>query len=1370
MLKRILISLFCALTLLTAHADEASYQFKHFKSADGLPHQQIQSMAFDAEGRLWIGTRNGLACYDGYTFRCYFHNSADSLSLPHNFVLKVYVDKSDRVWAGTENGICVYDRKNDSFIRKSLPQGRIEQITETSDGAIICADGSIYRLDAGATEFRHVPRRFEDKPLGMAVSPDNRLVVTTVNGICQFDRQMKSCSEREIKFYPEGIHDLDGTSPVMFDSTGKMWYDLNSRGVACFDPKTGLTETYGPDRLSDTTVRDITEDRQGRIWIGTEKGINIIDPATGEVSVITHNLVNPSKLNDNAIYSIVCDSDNNIWIGTYFGGINMLSRSDNQFTWIPPGYDSRSIGGKAIRRIVEPVPGKLWLALEDGAINIYSTDDGSVAPFTAIPGIGPNVHELNYDPRSGEMWIGTFLNGLFRYDLSTGASRHYIIGEKGLDSSSIFTISRQPQANDEEPVLWIGTTTGLRYYDPATDTFRRIGHQALDIDFVYSSLVDDEGNLWVGTQNNGLYRIDRETREIKEWTNAQSDNNGLLDNYITTLFEDRNGRIYVGTNNGGLYYFDRGSLDMKKIGDGSKLGTVCALLQDRSGNVWMSTSNGLYQFLPGSLRFHHYTVADGLPENQFNFNSALEGSDGRIYFGTVNGLVKFGPGVAKRRIKMRPVHFNTLSLNGKEMSVGAPESPLESALDSMKELHLSYGESRQFSIGFGVIDPAGANGVYYQMKVDGLDKEWHDLGKMHSFNAMELNPGNYKLMVRSSTDPDHWDDAPVSTLGLSIAPPFYSSLWAYLCYFVLLIIMAAFGYKIFTMRMREKQAVKLAQIDKEKSEELNREKMEFFTNISHELKTPLSLIVAPLKYLNDNQDLTPDARKRLSVAIANTDKMVGLIDELVTFNRVETGNFQLYFQKGNPLTFIEKVARYFYTAAEENGVSLHIYVENNGEDVWYSTTCVERIVNNLLSNAVKYTPRGGEVNVRASIMEETAGTGDLPQGIYLAIEVRDTGIGIAPEELENIFTKYYQTRRGYNADHTGWGIGLATVRRLVEMHRGVIKVDSRMGEGSAFKVYLLVSPGAFEDRCYIAAPAKENPTPDFRIAHSGNQAPPALPDYAKSHDRMSMLLVEDNTELLNYLRESFVANYNVYTATNGVEALKITAEHPVDIVVSDVMMPEMDGIELCNRLKNDLSTSHIPVILLTAKNDEQSTMAGFQSGAEAYVTKPFDPQILELRVKNIMRARSRFSKAIIESGEEVPEMAVATAEVEVPAFNKFDKDFLARVNALIAENMDNSQFSIADITREFGISRSLLHIKMKSFANTSMTDYIRQRRMARACELLREGYIVSETAYATGYSDPNYFTKVFKKEFGVTPTEFIANPSGSRSSRSGKSE
>lgn len=1347
----------CILTMFGAAAAGLtdSFHFTHFKSADGLPHQQIQSMAFDHDGRLWIGTRNGLASYDGYSFDTYYHNPADSTSLPHNFIQKVFVDSRGVLWVCTDNGFCYYRPATGDFQRVSLPERRITSITETRDHTIICAGGRVYMRPDGSREFHHVPRQQENYVLGMAVSPDNRVFVSTRGAVTYYDAAMHSGTEIDRRVTGNYLEGYAGISPIFFDSHGYLWIGLNGNGVMCLDIANGHTTIYDEGRLTNGTVRDIAEDRNGRIWLGTEKGINIIDPETGAVGMITQDLVNNSKLNDNAIYCIVPDCNNNVWIGTYFGGINLLSANYSRFAWTAPGYDNLSLRGKAIRRIVEPVDGQLWLALEDGGINILNLPDGNVTVFDRIKDLGPNVHELYYNQDNGDVWIGTFLNGLFRYNQRSGAIRHYTTGESGLSSTSIFTIVKQSDPAGGEPKLWIGTTEGLRYFDPQTDSFKRIDHTVLANDFIYSSMVDHDGNLWVGTVNYGLYRVDHRTGEVKGWSEAEpSDPDGFHDHYITALLEDSNGRVYVGTNNGGLYYMEPGSMQVRRMGDGGGVfGTVCALIRDRNGAVWMTTSNGLYKIDPRTLHLHHYTVSDGLPENQFNFNSALEGSDGRMYFGTVNGLVSFAPGLTKNKALSREVHFTDLTINGKEITTRTPGSPLTTSLDATEVLSLDYDQSRMFGVTYGVIAPGGALSTAYQVKVDGIDREWRDVGQQRRFTTMELSPGTYKLNVRASSDSDSWEEAPVRTLTIKIAPPFYRSVWAYILYLLVLGCIGYFGYRLFKERMRERQAVRMAQIEKEKSAELNREKLEFFTNISHELKTPLSLILAPLKYLDQHQELTEDSQKRLGVAIANTNKMVGLIDELVTFNRVESGNFQLYLQKGNPLTYIEKVAQYFYETAQERDQSLHIYTENNGEEVWYSTTYVERILNNLLSNAIKYTPRGGEIDVRASIVEQPAVKHGEKDQIYLTFEVRDNGIGIAPEEIDNIFRKYYQTRRGYNTNHHGWGIGLATVRKLVEIHHGTIEVESHMGEGSIFRVRLLVTPGAFDQKCYMNVASQADPEPSYRMAVTAGELPP-LPDYAKKSDRVSILIVEDNPELLAFLSETFARSYNVYTATNGKDALKITSEYAVDIVVSDVMMPEMDGIELCNRLKNDLTTSHIPVILLTAKSDEQSTMLGFQSGAEAYVAKPFDPQILELRVKNILRARKKFIKSIIESSD-----PTETTE-EMPTFNKFDKDFLARINALIEENMDNSQFSIADITREFGISRSLLHIKMKSFANTSMTDYLRRRRMARACELLRQGYNVSETAYRTGYSDPNYFTKVFKKEFGLTPTEFLSNPQG----------
>ncbi len=1325
-----------------------NYFFTHLKSDAGLPHQQVSSMAFDHDGLLWVGTRNGLAKYDGYTFISYYHDADEENSISHNFIRIIFIDSSNNVWIGSDSGICRYRRDTDDFQRYDVDGVHIARIAETVDGSIVCAGDKVFVLKPGHKTFRHVSRQTEGYVVGMAVGPDNKIYMATNQAISYLSPGLTSETVMDASLYSDFLAGFDAIVPMFFDSRGLLWIGRDGDGVMSLNLKTGQKQVYEGSLLTDGTVRSISEDSEGFIWLGTEKGVSAIDCNSGEISNITQHFGKSRTLSDNAVYCITPDAYDNIWVGTYFGGISLAMRNAMRFSWVAPGYDGTTLSGKAVRRVIEPDPGIVWIATEDGGINIMDIKTGKIERFNRIPGLGTNVHELFYDSESKDMWIGTFRNGLFRYNLRTGVSKHYTAFNSGLKSNAIFSIVRKC-GNDRR--LWIATTMGLMIYNPEDDSITPVNHPALDVDFIYCLHADKNGNLWVGTVNRGLFRIDCRTNEIKGWNRKiASDGGGLRDSFITSLYEDNSGRVFIGTNNGGIQIMDGKTLGFVPFCDNpTTFGTVCGMMQDKEGNIWVTTSRGLFKVNPDNLSFIKFTTSDGLPDNQFNFSSTMQASDGNLYFGTVNGLVSFSPDVKKRSDSAVAVHLWRLILNNNAVVPGADGSPLVSTLDAMQDLILDYSESRVFSIDYGIVDPADAGCARYQIFIEGLDKEWRDVGSQRRFTAMELPSGSYVFRVRSLLSGDDWDSAPVKELKLKIKPPYYLSSTAWIIYILIAISLVYLVYRLVTWRMREKQQERLNQIEREQKDELNREKMEFFTNISHELKTPLSLILAPLKHLSSEEKMSDESQERLSTAIANTSKMIDLINELITFNRVESGNFQLFLQKGNPLRLIETWVGYFRGPASEKCISVNVMTQDNGEEVWYSTTYLERIVSNLLSNAVKYTGENGCIDVRASIVEGNSGE------VFLQLEVKDNGIGIAPEEIDNIFRKYYQTKRGYNASHTGWGIGLATVRKLVEIHKGTISVNSAIGEGSVFTVRLNVTRGAFDDSCCISSGAET--ATKYQPTFITN----TLPVYSRSKDEevqkkdekdISILIVEDNPQLLRFLTDEFSKLYNVYTAFNGEEALKVTAEYPVDIVVSDVMMPVMDGIELCDRLKNDLATSHIPVILLTAKNDEESTMAGFRSGAEAYIPKPFDPQLLALRVKNILRARRVYINSKIEETSAVEE----TVE-ELPPLNKFDNEFIERINSLINENMDNSDFSIADITRALGISRSLLHIKMKTFFNASMTDYIKQCRMAKACELLRKGFNVSETAYATGFSDPNYFTKVFKKTYSMPPTEYLSN-------------
>lgn len=1298
-------------------------------------------MVFDGKGYLWIGTRNGLSRYDGYSIITYYNSQNDSNSLCHNFVRALYFDSKGRLWIGTPKGICRFREDREDF--KCYKTGDIATIVEDNRNRLFCSGPELYVYDDEADEFRKIDRADSEYVISMASDSQGRLFLSTNRSIFYYDASFSKTTQIDARYFSDFVTGVDGIIPLKFDSRGRLWVGRNGKGVSCIDLTTGSCRVYPPDEISDGTVRTIAEDQEHKIWLGTEKGITVISP-DGQIDIMRQNFIDKTQLNDNAIYTILPDRNDNIWVGTYFGGINVLLKNNDQFRWVEPGYTDVHVRGKAVRKIIEMPDGRLWIATEDGGINIYDTAQNTIKVFNRIPHLGHNIHCLYFDEATDDLWIGTFRNGLFRYDMQSGRYVQYLPDEKtGLESDAIFSITKQGDN------LWVGTTHGLRYFDAAHDRFEKVNHPILDTYFIYCLLIDKDRNLWVGTNGQGLYCIDSSTHEIKGWT-AETQKH-LNDDYITCLYQDSSHKIWLGTNNDGLHYIDPLDLKIRSLDNELSLpkSSICSMIEDRIGNLWVSTSEGLYKLNMQRNALIRYTSEDGLPTNQFNFDSSIQARNGLLYFGSVNGLISFNPEVLKTNSGPFPVHLGHLTLNNETVTTESENTPLTAALDDMTTLTLSYAQSRSFSIDYLTVALENPRSINYQVRLDGVDKDWRNAGQERKFVGLKLSPGTYCLHIRANNSNEGWEQAPVKSLTIVIEPPFYRSGWAYLFYVVFLVGLLFAIYRFFSIRMHEKNEIRMAKMEKEKMEEINKEKIEFFTTITHELKTPLSLIVAPLKYISQQHELGEESAKRLDTAIKNANKMVTIIDELVTFNKVESGNSQFFLQEGNPLDFIENTALLFKENARQKNISLFVHCENNGEEVWFSPLYVERITNNLISNALKFTPANGKVIVKAEITNEPDGY------VYLRIEVSDTGIGIAKEEIDNIFLKYYQTKRGHSANNKGWGIGLALVKRLTEIHKGRIRVESTIGEGSTFVIYLNVTAEAFDPKVRISGDKMVLPlskyvydTPSPVYESGGTAADVVMPGKAPVNTQISILVVEDNKELLQFLLDYFAPRYNVYTAENGKEALEIAHTSPIQLVVSDVMMPEMDGLTLCRTLKSDIQTSHIPVILLTAKTGTDDMVKGYESGADAYVPKPFDPQILELQMKNIIKARQTRQEQVVKAD---------SPDLEDSTLSKFDKEFINRINELVDRNLDNSEFSITCITQQLGISRSLLHVKMKNLLNISTGDYIRKKRLNKACALLREGYNVSETAYKTGFSDPNYFSKTFKKEFGITPTEYLEN-------------
>lgn len=1311
-----------------------NYKFFHISSQQGLPHHQVQALVQDYHGNIWMGTRNGLARYDGYSIKNYFNEPHKPSSLSHNFVKSLFLDRKHRVWVAHSKGVSLYRPATDDFENFILPGYYIESIVETSDGKLICGGMKLCVFDEKARKFTPLPSLGGGFILSLAIDQDDQLYVATNSCIYAYNTKLSQISKLDSSIYKDFITSSDGIMPMTFDHAGRLWIGRNGKGVMALDVKTGNTRVYEANQLSDGTVRVITEDHKHNIWLGTEQGVTIIGQ-DGSIKTLKQQFGNINQLSDNAIYSILSDSNHNIWIGSYFGGVDMIKNS-SPFSWEGPSCSPNKLQGKVVRQIIERNPNELWIATEDGGLNIYNPMRGTFSPFNSIPQLGTNVHCLLHDKSADVIWIGTFRNGLFRYNLNSGSVKRFELS-MNLSAVSIFDFARQSSGK-----LWVGTTQGLHWYDPQAQKFRRINHSSLNHAFIYALAVDQEDNLWIGTVAYGIYKLNTKTNQLIHWKATQQAQ-GLKDNNITYIYPAQDGKVWVGTNNNGLQVLNPKTGKFSEIQNGITLSrsTICGINADTQGRVWISTSQGLFQYIPKTRTINRYTTDDGLPTNQFNFSSTLLTQDGRMYFGTVNGLIMFRSEDMVSKSTNLNVHLKSLRINGEEINAASENSPLTKELDATHEIRLSYRQGHSIMIDYGVISPGQTESIIYKTKVDGIDNQWQEMGNGHTFVSYNMESGIYILRIRANNSNTGWENQPEKTIKIIVAPPFYRSTWAYLFYLLLVAIIVYYIQHYYKIRLNEKNKVKMAMMEKNKIEEVNRAKFDFFTTVSHELKTPLSLIIAPLKSIHKDK-LNETEQRHLETALENTNKMEELINELVTFNKVESDNFPFYIQQGNPLEFIKILANLFRRSAAEKHLNLRVDCENNDEIVWFSPSYLERIMNNLLSNAIKFTPENGEVKVKASII-----TGQEDNYTYLDVRVADTGIGIAQEEQKNIFQKFYQTKQGYNTNNKGWGIGLSLVQRLVTIHKGTIELKSELQHGSTFRILLNVDAKAFDRQSLITDDKVIVPLTDYHFSPSMTDINNASKDIVMEEDsKMSILIVEDNADMLTFLTNYFSPKYNVYTATNGKEGIEVAQNESIQLVISDVMMPIMDGVTFCSKLKSDVTTSHIPVILLTAKNEQEDVVAGYKSGAEAYVSKPFDPQVLDLQVKNIIQLVKTRQTEIQNT---------KTEDIEASSLNDIDKKFILQINQLIDKNIGNNEFAVTDITQAMAISRSLLHTKMKNLLNMSIGEYIRHKRLALASELLMKGFSVSETAYRSGFSDPNYFSKVFKKFYGKSPTEFV---------------
>ncbi len=1353
------------------------YEFFHYSLEQGLSQSSVLDIIQDRKGFIWIGTEDGLNRFDGYEFRVYKHIPGDTTSLSDNYIYAVLEDHQGYLWIGTRNGgLNRYDPERDRFTFWVSRGGEADQLSHntiralaldvegriwigTDGGGLNCYDPAQNRF----TVWKHDP----DDPASL---PHNRIwalqwdpagvlwIGTRGGGLIRFD-----IADSTFTQWKHDPNDPDTPSSnrviaIYRDEKGKLWLGTTG-GLDCFDPFTGefqhwKSDPADPTALSYRTIPAIVKDRRGKLWVGTYGGgLNIFDPQSGIFRRFLQDRENPTSISHDYVWSIYEDRAGGIWVGTRGGGLNYYSPYARKFEhWYKDPHSENTLSHDDVWAIYEDSRGGVWIGTNGGGLNLYDPATGKFRVWKHDPSdpfsLSNNRIWAIAETPDGYLWVGTS-RGLNRLDPRTGKMRHWRHQPDHPHSLSDDRV--QAIWADSAGFLWLGTPHGLNRFDPLQEKFTVWWHDpgdtlSLSHDNVRALYIDRKGTLWVGTIQ-GLNRYDARRNRFVRYRHNPDDVSTLSQDIVLSIYEDRQGRLWIGTA-GGLNLMDRqrGTFTHFREKDGLPNDVIYGILEDDRGRLWLSTNNGLSRFHPETRRFRNYDVRDGLQSNEFNQAAYHRGRSGRMYFGGAQGLNVFFPDQIRDNQYVPPVVLTKFLIFNQPVSVGH-QSLLPRAPAFTDEIHLSY-KHNVFSFEFAALNFTFPEKNLYAYKMEGFDDDWVMAGHRRFATYTNLEAGVYVFRVKGSNNDGIWNEEGIA-LRIRVAPPPWKTWWAYLAYIIVALLMVYGVVRFEVNKVRLENDLHIQRIEKEKLLEIDQAKSRFFANISHDFRTPLTLILGPLEQLLSGE-YRGDPRLLYRRMKQNALQLLSLINQLLDLSKLEAGQLKLRVRRIDLNRMVMGLANAFESLAQQRRISLNIELAQKPVDVYADKEQLEKVLNNLLSNAFKFTRSGGEVRIRVGWIQEN-------NQQFAVVEVKDTGIGIPPDQLNRIFERFYQVGGGLYGDSPGTGIGLALCRELIERHGGKIRVTSQVGVGSTFTLLLLRGKEHFRPEELLEAEPMPLLREEYRAEDSlsnGHPEPLAgvsptetLSEAAGGKEKPFLLIVEDNAEMRRYIREVLVTQYRIGEAGNGQEGLRMARETIPDLIISDVMMPEMDGFEFCRQVKLDERTSHIPVILLTARGSDESKIQGLEIGADDYVVKPFSTRLLRVRVQNLIEQRRRLREKFKKSSP------LTLKEIAV---TPLDERFLKRACEVVERHLADPRFGVKEFAREMGLSRVQLHRKIRALTDASATEFIRCLRIQRAVELLDKGVgSISEVAYEVGFNNLSYFTSCFKARMGVTPSQYL---------------
>ena len=1368
----------------TANAQFKSLQFDRLTTDDGLSQSTVTCIYQDYQGFLWFGTYDGLNKYDGYKFTVYYNNPDDSTSISNNFIWAIYEDSDKNLWIGTRDGLNLYERNLDAFKQfksdnnsQSLSSNFIRSITGDGKGNLWIGTNN-----SGLNYYNHSTGKFNkffheaNKPGTISDNNINVLFHDSRSNLWIGTRDGNLNLRQPGKNYFEHIWFKNGSfinstiTSITEDQNNGIW--IGTQGQGLFRIKyisEGQSEilhfTSFPKQLnalSSNIILSLFSDRSGRIWIGTDdEGLNCYLPDMGTFRRYPPDKSDNKNLSHRSIWSLYEDKTGNIWIGTFAGGINLVRRYNTFFKLFKyfPGNPKSLISNQVTAFFEEPDK-RLWIATGGSGLNLFDYQNESYINYNMKnSGIGGNAVLSLYEDSKQRFWVGTWMGGLNLLDRRTGKFTIYTVQNHNLGSNNIFGI-----IEDKNGGLWLSTFLGgITYFNPENGQTKiyNSDNSSISDNNVNRVIRDYLGNLWVCAET-GLNYFDVKSEKFTVYKYSKSDTNSISKGNLLSIYLASDTTLWIGTN-GGLNRFNPRTKSFIKyyIEDGLPSNSIKGIIEGNDSNIWLTTNNGISCLNPASNTFKNYDISDGLQGNEFYWHSIYKSPDGQIYAGGINGFNSFYPDSIGDNPFVPPIVITEFRIFNKPMQVNTPDSPLKKNISLTKEMTLTYKQS-VISFEFTSLNYISPMKNQYAYILEGFEDNWNYVGSKRTATYTNLDAGEYIFRVKGSNNDGVWNEIGAS-IKIIVEPPFWKTWWAYTLYVLFVASIIIIIVRQLIIREQLKNALKLEHLELEKMNEIDQLKSRFFTNVSHEFRTPITLIMSPLEPIISDEEVHPRIKKKLQVIYRNANRLLRMTNELMDFHKIEAGEYLLELSHRDIIQFVHETAALFNDYARAHKIQFSMQSETENYEAWFDSDKLDKIIYNLLSNAFKFTKSGGRINVHTSIIDSEKPFNVLSNKDYdraekyIQIKVHDNGLGIPANKLDHIFNRFYQAEINIKHEYPGSGVGLALVYEFINLYHGKINVDSKENEGSVFTIEIPLDIDFLEKhqlvRKYFRNPIEhpdlfEEKFTEMSVLLSEPFPNTALEDCKEDTITLpSILIIDDDPELISFIKEDFQTRFRVYEALEGKAGYQKAIELIPDIIISDIVMPELEGTELCRMLKKDERTSHIPIILLTAKSSDEYRIKGFEIGADSYITKPFNLSVLRVQVSNLLEIRKKLKEKF--------SINYFIDDSKLTSGNP-DELFLSKAAEIIKKHLHNPDFNADVLSKEIGMSRMQLYRKFRALTDQTVHEFIKRIRLQVAAQLLlKKRVTVTEVAFDVGFKDLTYFARCFRQQFGVSPSQYI---------------